>query len=97
MVAFRIIEYRYNEMISSLENAFWLTFSTMFCIGYGDITPMTNVGKWIGLVSMYTGVIFTYFTITLITNLFKLNSRNVYIKIDEKRTLALILSLQKKK
>jgi uncharacterized membrane protein YhdT len=52
-----------------------MTFSTMFCIGFGDLVPMTNLGKWIALMSMYTGVLFTYISITLIKNFFDLNSR----------------------
>lgn len=53
----------------------------MFCIGYGDLVTQTNVGKWIGLVTMYTGVIFTYFSITLINNFFKLEPRKIFDKL----------------
>jgi hypothetical protein len=68
----------------------------MFCIGFGDVFPKTNVGKWVALVSMYTGVIFTYFMITLIGSYLKLDSHTNMFILDQKRTVNLFICLEKK-
>jgi hypothetical protein len=59
----------------------------MFCIGYGDLVTQTNAGKCIGLISMYSGVIFTYFSINLIKNFFKLGSGSNQINLRLKENI----------
>ena len=34
----------YNNEVKFMENAFSMTFSTIFCIGFGDVFPKTYVG-----------------------------------------------------
>lgn len=36
---FRIAEFANNSKMIYMENALWFTFSTMFCIGFGDEFP----------------------------------------------------------
>lgn len=84
-LCFRIAEYRYNIHVESLWNAFWLTFSTMFCLGFGDVFPQTKFGRCIAFVTMYTGVVFTYFSITLIKRILKLNSSKYKVTLRWKK------------
>ena len=58
--------------VETFEDALWWAFVTSTTVGYGDISPSTGAGRivavilmlmGIGLVSMLTGTIATYFTI----------------------------------
>ncbi|MFZ5985597.1 MAG: ion transporter [Bacillota bacterium] len=59
-----------GSTISSFYDALWWSFVTATTVGYGDISPATNIGRLIaailmivgiGFISMLTGTIATYF------------------------------------
>lgn len=50
------IEKDVNPKINSLIDAFWWSFATTTTVGYGDITPITDLGKVIGIFLMLIGV-----------------------------------------
>lgn len=50
------IEKDLNPRINSLIDAFWWSFATTTTVGYGDITPITDIGKVIGIFLMLIGV-----------------------------------------
>lgn len=50
------VEKDVNPKINSLIDAFWWSFATTTTVGYGDITPITDLGKIIGMLLMLIGV-----------------------------------------
>jgi voltage-gated potassium channel len=57
--------------VNSLQDAIWWSFVTATTVGYGDISPATNLGRviaallmlcGIGTIGLLTGTIATYFT-----------------------------------
>ena len=47
-----------NSNFPSIPDAFWWTVITMTSVGYGDVTPTTPVGKFVGSFCAMTGVVF---------------------------------------
>ncbi|MBT5095468.1 MAG: two pore domain potassium channel family protein, partial [Halobacteriovoraceae bacterium] len=54
-VAFYYIERAANYDVHSVLDAIWWGFSTATTVGYGDIIPMTDAGKILGIVLMLIG------------------------------------------
>lgn len=52
LVVFQIVMLMVVEKMSLLE-AFWLTFTTLATVGYGDLSPVTATGRVITVVVMY--------------------------------------------
>ena len=70
--AFAIYLLERGTTVNSFADALWWAFVTSTTVGYGDISPSTSAGRivavilmlfGIGLVSMLTGTIATYFTL----------------------------------
>jgi len=62
------LEYGRNPKINTFLDSLWWGVSTITTVGYGDVTPVTTVGRLIGLGLMYTGtVLFISFTGILVT------------------------------
>lgn len=57
MVAILIIEKNKNDNLQNLFDSFWYTIVTITTVGYGDISPVTVMGRIIGLFTMAFGVI----------------------------------------
>ena len=45
-----------NQKINSILDAFWYSLVSMTTVGYGDIVPVTSLGKMIGSMCAITGV-----------------------------------------
>lgn len=57
-----------NPRMASYFDSLWWGVSTVTTVGFGDIVPITIVGRAIGIVLMYTGtVLFISFTGMLVT------------------------------
>jgi voltage-gated potassium channel len=56
-VALYFFERGINPNIQNLFDAFWWGVATITTVGFGDIVPVTNAGKVIGIVLMYTGTV----------------------------------------
>ena len=62
-IVFYLIESAVNPKIHSFIDALWWGFSTATTTGYGDITPVTTLGKVLGILLMLTGMaLFAMFT-----------------------------------
>jgi voltage-gated potassium channel len=62
-IIFYYLEHNSNQKIHSLMDALWWGFATATTTGYGDITPVTLAGKFLGILLMLTGMaIFAMFT-----------------------------------
>ncbi|AEE97679.1 ion transporter [Mahella australiensis] len=82
--------------VQSFGDAVWWAFVTTTTVGYGDISPKTGIGRiiaavlmmcGIGLISMLTGTIATYFTAIA-------NQDAKTKKMDELKTIADILTAE---
>ena len=49
------MEFGQNDAIQSLLDALWWGFATATTVGYGDIIPVTPLGKVLGIVLMLMG------------------------------------------
>lgn len=59
MLLFFFFERNINkENVKNLFDSFWYTIVTLTTVGYGDITPVTFLGRIVGLTTMLFGVIF---------------------------------------
>ena len=61
-VVFYYVEESENYLVTTWLDSLWFSFATVTTLGYGDIVPMTDTGKIIGMFSMLigTGLFATY-------------------------------------
>lgn len=50
-----------EKNISSIADGLWWAAVTMTTVGYGDKVPMSNFGKVLGIIWIFTGIIFSRF------------------------------------
>jgi len=55
--AFYHVEHTANPEINSFGDAFYFTVVTLTTVGFGDITPSTQAGKWVTVVMILSGII----------------------------------------
>lgn len=91
--AFAIYALEKGVTVQTFTDAIWWSFVTATTVGYGDISPSTAGGRivaavlmlfGIGLVSMLTGTIATYFAS-------KANQTDKQVKISELKEIASVL------
>jgi voltage-gated potassium channel len=51
----------------SIGNSMYLSFITAFTIGYGDITPVTIIGRVLSVIIGLIGIIFTGLVVAIAT------------------------------
>lgn len=61
------VEFGINENINSFDDAFWYLLVTVTTVGYGDIYPVSGMGRIIGTIIMFTGIGFMSFLTATIT------------------------------
>ena len=60
---FYLIEHGTNPKLGDFLDALWWSVATVTTVGYGDIGPVTTLGKWIGILMMIFGTaLFSSFT-----------------------------------
>lgn len=47
----------YNDKINTFDDAFYFTLVTVTTVGFGDITPVTKIGKFVTMFVIISGVI----------------------------------------
>lgn len=52
---FYFVEVDDNYLVTTWLDSLWFSFATVTTVGYGDIVPMTDAGKIIGIFSMIIG------------------------------------------
>lgn len=45
-----------NGNIKTAEDTIWWTFITITTVGYGDLYPVTNVGRFVAIILIFTGI-----------------------------------------
>ena len=45
-----------NAQITNLVDAFWWVSATVTTVGYGDVVPVTEAGRLMGIVLMFVGI-----------------------------------------
>jgi voltage-gated potassium channel len=45
-----------DAQITNLIDAFWWTSATVTTVGYGDVVPVTELGRLMGIVLMFVGI-----------------------------------------
>ena len=58
LVLASVILFTLDTSFSSVFESFWYNMVTITAVGYGDITPSTNAGKVIGMLTIVIGVLF---------------------------------------
>ena len=71
-----------GSQFSSIPDAFWWAVITMMTVGYGDMVPVTPLGKLIGSFCAYAGVLTVALPVAVIVVHF-----NVFYKRDAKNKL----------
>lgn len=60
-ISFYLVEQRADEpSVKNMEDAFWLTITTMSTVGYGEIYPATTEGRIVATILLFAGIL-TFF------------------------------------
>lgn len=56
-IAIYLIESTHEDAeITNFIDAFWWTTATVTTVGYGDVVPITDIGRILGIVLMFVGI-----------------------------------------
>ena len=50
-------EHSINPQINNFEDALYFSIISVTTVGYGDVVPLTQSGKWISMIVILSGVI----------------------------------------
>jgi voltage-gated potassium channel len=68
---FYLVERGTNPAVKTFFDGLWWAFCTVTTVGYGDVTPVTTLGRLIGICMMIGGVAsfvsFTAFLVSIVT------------------------------
>jgi potassium voltage-gated channel Shaw-related subfamily C protein 1 len=59
-----------NNLFISIPNAFWYSLVSLTTIGYGDLTPITTLGRLFGSACVVTGVLMVGLPMTIVVEVF---------------------------
>lgn len=51
------VEYRLNPQVQNFGDAFYFTVVALTTVGFGDITPLSQPGKWVTVLMILSGII----------------------------------------
>lgn len=78
MVISSIVLFTIDDSFSSLFDSLWYGLVTITGVGYGDITPVSTVGKVIGMLTILIGVLFI--------SVFTASMSAIYMEKPERKT-----------
>jgi voltage-gated potassium channel len=55
---FFLAEHSVNPEVPTYESAMWYSIVSMTTVGYGDIVPITAIGRIIGIIIILTGMLY---------------------------------------
>ncbi len=85
---FYFFEYGTNPLVDEKMDAVWWAFTTVTTVGFGDIVPITFIGRIIGILLMLMGTAFFACYVALISESFlamELKRSNEIKKRDQKK------------
>ncbi|OPY24599.1 MAG: Voltage-gated potassium channel [Methanobacterium sp. PtaU1.Bin097] len=56
---FYAAEHSVNPQVSNFEDSIWFVLQTITTVGYGDIIPITAIGRIMGVISMLSALVLT--------------------------------------
>ena len=80
-ISLYLVERSYNTEISSIGDGLWWALVTITTVGFGDITPVTTVGRFIGGAMMIGGL----FTLALFAGIVGHSLLNAVLSIREEQ------------
>lgn len=63
-----IVPLEYGYKINSLEDGLWWAITTVTGVGYGDLVPVTGIGRVIGAVLMTAGLILFSLVVAILSS-----------------------------
>ena len=86
-----------NSQMTTLLDALWWCVETVTTVGYGDIAPVTSLGRIVALVYMFFGISLVATLLAVISNTFykKRFEKEETKKKDEERNYLKILVMNK--
>jgi len=67
-----------HQAFNNIPHAIWFIFVTMTTVGYGDVTPISTLGKLVNIMAMLFGVLFLSMPLAILGN----NFCNVWAERD---------------
>ncbi len=97
-VAIYAVESQTESEINTILDAVWWTVATITTVGYGDIVPLSDLGRIIGIFYMFFGVTFIALSISIVgTRLYKKRfETEEEVAFDQKKILGIIKKLEDK-
>ena len=56
---FYMVEHGVNPEVTSYDDSIWYILQTITTVGYGDIIPVTGIGRLMGVISMFSALLLT--------------------------------------
>jgi len=97
-IAIYAVESQTESEINTILDAVWWTVATITTVGYGDIVPLSELGRIIGIFYMFFGVTFIALSISIVgTRLYKKKfEKEEEMAFDQKKILGIIKKLEDK-
>ena len=75
--ALRVAEYRYlsNYTFTAYSNVIWMIWMTMTTVGFGDMSPVTPLGRMVAAICAIWGVLIVAVMVAVLTNILSLDSK----------------------
>jgi hypothetical protein len=67
-MSLQIFEREVDQNFRNITTAMWNVIITLTTVGYGDYYPMTNFGRFIGIITAFWGVFFVSLFVVALTN-----------------------------
>ena len=80
-----MVEGNINGSVNTYFDALWWSYCTTTTVGYGDITPVTFVGRIIAMAAMVVGTGIFITSLGLFTELLLENENLIEIELFKKR------------
>jgi voltage-gated potassium channel len=80
-IAIYMAENVQNANVDSLGDGFWWALVTLTTVGFGDISPVTTTGRWIGAVLMIGGL----FTLALFAGIVGQSMLHVFLSLQREQ------------
>ena len=81
-----IVPVEFGHKINNLNDGLWWAVTTVTGVGYGDVVPVTGLGRVIGAVLMTVGLILFSFVVALLSSRF-MRAEEKYHRLRQEKIL----------